>query len=74
MLAGGKLFTTKRIYSRLWRYPYVSGLKRFVEKVRRTGAAMLPRSEERRKSRAEFERIELNEKAAERNMIDMLML
>jgi len=32
---------------------------------------MLSRSVERRKSRAEFERIELNEKTAERNMIDM---
>jgi hypothetical protein len=48
--------------------------KLFVERVRRTGAAMLPCSVERRKSRAVFERIELNEKAAERNMIDMLML
>ena len=47
--------------------------KNFANDLSITGAAMLlPRSEERRKNRAEFVRVVLNEKAAERNMIDML--
>ena len=47
--------------------------KNFANDLSITGAAMLlPRSEERRKNRAEFVRVVLNEKAAERNMIDIL--